>query len=85
MRRLSLEIAGVVLAFTLAGCGESQPESGPVQYKAPNPAGIDKQLDIMSQNAKNKVTTTKPKETKAGEKKPADTPPAETAPAEKKK
>jgi hypothetical protein len=80
MRRLSLEIAGVILAFTLAGCGESQPESGPVQYKAPNPAGIDQQLDVMSKNAKNKVGLTKPKETKQPESKPA-----ETTPADKKK
>jgi len=78
MRRLSFQIAGVVLAFTLTGCGETQQEAGPVQFKAPNPAGVDKLSDIMSQNVKNKVATTKPKETKPAEKKPAETKQAET-------
>jgi len=78
MRRLSLEIAGVVLALTLAGCGDSEKEAGSVPFKASNPAGLEKQLDIMSQNAKNKVATTKPKETKPPEKKPDETKPAET-------
>ena len=76
MRRFSLEIAGVVLAFTLAGCGESKPEPT-VEYKGTNPAGIDKLLDNMSQNVKNKVATTKQKETKPGAKKPAETNPVD--------
>jgi len=77
-----LGIAGVVLAFTLAGCGgESEPE-GPIQYKGTNTPDIDKQLDIMAKNAKDKVYTTKqpeskPPDKKAGEKKPADATPAD--------
>ena len=38
MRRSCLGIAGVVLAFTFAGCGESEPE-GPIQFKGTNSAG----------------------------------------------
>jgi len=76
MRRFCSGIAGVVLAFTLAGCGESEPE-GPVQFKATNPAGLDKQLDVMSDIQKNKTylkkqTDTKPPDKKSAEPKPAD-------------
>jgi hypothetical protein len=76
MRRFCSGIAGVVVAFTLAGCGESEPE-GPVQFKATNPAGLDKQLDIMSENQKNKAFTKKQTETKPPDQKPAEPKPAD--------
>jgi hypothetical protein len=75
MRRSCLGIAGVVLALTFTGCGETEPE-GPIQYKGTNSAEIDKQLDIMSQNQKNKAFTTKQAEAKPTEKVPAATKPA---------
>jgi hypothetical protein len=76
MRRFCSGIAGVVLAFTLTGCGESEPE-GPIQYKGTNSAQIDKQLEIMSKNQKNKVFTAKQPESKPADKKPAETKPAD--------
>lgn len=74
MRRFFAGITGVMLAFTVAGCGDSEP-AGPVPFKGTNPPGLDQQLDIMSNNMKNKAFT-KPQETKPAEKKPADTKPA---------
>ena len=47
MRRVCSSIAGVVMAFTLAGCGESPPESGTVPFKAtesPAIKGLEKQM-----------------------------------------
>jgi hypothetical protein len=81
MRRSCLGIAGVVLALTFTGCGESEPEGGPIQYKGTNSAEIDKQLDVMAKNQKNKVFTTKQAEPKPAENKPAAT---TTKPADKK-
>jgi outer membrane PBP1 activator LpoA protein len=54
MRRICWVIAGVVLAFTLAGCGESAPEAGPVDYKGTNSAAIDSLRKQMSENMANK-------------------------------
>jgi hypothetical protein len=34
MRQVRCVVGVVVMACTLAGCGDSPPESGPVQYKA---------------------------------------------------
>jgi len=75
MRRFCSGIAGVVLAATLAGCSESEPE-GPVQFKGTNPPGLDKQLDIMSDIQKNKVYSKKQTDTKPADKKPAEPKPA---------
>jgi hypothetical protein len=69
MRRFCSGIAGVVLAFTIIGCGDSAPE-GPLPTQSVSPDLIDKQLKIMSDNQKNRVF----------EKKQVDTQPA-AAPA----
>jgi predicted small lipoprotein YifL len=71
MRRFCSGIAGVVLAFTLAGCGESPPET-PVANKGADIDAINKLRDNMSANAKNKKTWEKPKEDKPADKKPAE-------------
>jgi len=84
MCRFCSGIAGVILAFTVAGCGESAPE-GPLPSKAVDPAAIDKQLEIMSQNQKKPVFTKKPVDTKPADKAPADKAPAATKPEDKKK
>jgi len=77
MRRFCSGIAGVILAFTLAGCGESAEPEGPVQFKGTNPPGLDKQLDVMSENMKNKAYTKKQTETKPPDKKSAEPKPAD--------
>ena len=51
MRRVSSLIAGAVMAFTLAGCSESPPESGPVPFKGTQSPAIEAFRDNMSKNA----------------------------------
>jgi len=79
-------IAGVLLAFTLTGCGETVDE-GPVAYKGTKDASIDALRDQMSKQVKNPDYKKKPaaETTKPADAKPADTKPADTKPAEKKK
>jgi predicted small lipoprotein YifL len=67
MRRVCSGIAGVVLAFTLAGCGESPPET-PVANKGADIDAINKLRDNMSANAKNKKAWERPKEEKPADK-----------------
>ena len=55
MRQVRWVVGGVVLAFTIAGCGESPPESGPVEFKATNSPEIEAFAKRMSENAKGKV------------------------------
>lgn len=70
MHRFCSGIAGVVLAFTLAGCGDSTPD-GPGEFKATNSEAIMKLRENMSANAKGQKYLEKPTE------KPADTKSAE--------
>jgi hypothetical protein len=77
-------IAGALLASTLAGCGDSEPEKGPVQYKGTNSPQIDQLTDVMSKNQKTKVFTAKQPEAKPADKKPGEKKPGETTPADKK-
>jgi hypothetical protein len=88
MRPTCFGIAGLVLALSLAGCGETVDE-GPVTYKGTNTPEIQQALKQTSENAKNnKVSATKPsddksagkKDSKEAEKKPA----ADTATDKKK-
>ncbi len=63
MRRFCSGIAGVVLAFIITGCSDSATE-GPLPTQPVNTDAIDKQLKIMSDNAKNKVFERRQVETK---------------------
>jgi hypothetical protein len=76
-------IAGALLASTLAGCGETEPESGPGQYKGTNSPEIDKLTDVMSSNQKKKVFTTKQPEAKPADKKSGEKKPGESTPGDK--
>jgi hypothetical protein len=51
MRRVCSLIAGVVTALTLAGCSESPPETGTVQFKGTQSPAIDAMRDSMAKNA----------------------------------
>ena len=51
MRRVCSLIAGVVTALTLAGCSESPPETGTVQFKGTQSPAIDALRDSMAKNA----------------------------------
>ena len=83
MRRFCLGIAGVVLAVSVAGCGESADE-GPIAYKGTNSPEIQKQMEIQAANMKNKSAFSKAEEKpvdkkdkekeKTAEKKPAADP-----------
>jgi hypothetical protein len=66
MRRFGSGIAGLVLTFALAGCGETAPE-GPIESKQINNEAIAKLRDNMAANAKSGKYKEKPTE------KPADT------------
>jgi hypothetical protein len=70
MYRFCSGMAGVLLAFTVAGCNDSAPET-PLPVQPVNTDAIDKTLDVMKKNAQNKVF----------QKPQAETTPAETAPA----
>jgi hypothetical protein len=79
-------IAGVILAFTLTGCGETVDE-GPKGFKATTDPSIDALRDQMSRQMKTQDYKKKPaaEPTKPADAKPADTKPADTSkPAEKK-
>jgi len=73
MRQVRWVAGGVVLAFTLAGCGESAPESGPMEYKPSNSPEIEAFAKRLSENAKGgKGAMKKPEAaSKPGETKPA--------------
>jgi hypothetical protein len=51
MHRVCSLIAGVVTALTLAGCSETAPETGTVQFKGSQSPGIDALRDSMAKNA----------------------------------
>jgi len=51
MRRVCSLIAGVVTSVTLAGCGDSPPETGTIQFKGTQSPAIDALRDSMSKNA----------------------------------
>jgi hypothetical protein len=77
MRRVCSLIAGAVTAMTLAGCGETPPETGPVPFKGTQSPAIEAMRENMSKNALGggkspKATDSKPKpasDTKDTEKK----------------
>jgi hypothetical protein len=71
MRRLCLLFAGIVLAVPLVGCGESQ-EEGPITYKGTDTPAIRKQLELQSENMKNKASITKSPEEKPAPKKDSE-------------
>jgi hypothetical protein len=76
MRRVCSMIAGAVTAFTLAGCGESPPESGSVPFKGSQSPAIDALRESMAKNAAggNKSAKAKPAaDTKAADIKATDT------------
>ncbi len=59
MRRTISAIAGVILSMTVAGCGDSSPESGPVPFKATTSPAIDALRENMSKAAKDGTYTKK--------------------------
>jgi hypothetical protein len=59
MRRVCSLIAGVVTALTLAGCSETAPETGTVQFKGSQSPGIDALRDSMAKNAAGGKATAK--------------------------
>jgi len=71
MRRLCLLLAGIVLAIPLGGCGESS-EEGPISYKGTDSPAIRKQLELQSENMKNKSSTTRAVEEKPAAKKDSE-------------
>jgi hypothetical protein len=80
MRRLFRVIGGFVMACSLAGCGESAPEGGQVDFKATSSPAIDALRKQMSENIKSQnhlKPTTEPKPS-AETKKPTDTKAAPT-------
>jgi hypothetical protein len=54
MRRVCNLIAGAVTAFTLTGCGETTPETGPVPFKGTQSPAIEALRENMSKNAAGK-------------------------------
>jgi hypothetical protein len=61
MRQVRCVVGVVVMACTLAGCGDSPPESGPVQYKATqNSPEIEAFAKRLSEQAKGKPGMKKP-------------------------
>ena len=83
MRSFCMGIGGVILAFTLTGCGETVDE-GPVEFKGTSSAAIDALKENMSKNLKARDYTKKPAaETKTAETKSAEAKPADTKPAAK--
>ena len=88
MRRVCSLIAGVVTALTLAGCSETAPETGTVQFKGSQSPAIDAMRDSMAKNAagggkstaKSSNGTAKP----ATDAKPSDTKAATATKADEK-
>ena len=62
MRQTFCIVAGVVMTITLAGCGDTPPESGPVPFKGTQSPAIDALKENMSKNAKGGAYTKKPVE-----------------------
>jgi hypothetical protein len=85
MRQVRWVVGGVVMAFTLAGCGESPPETGTVEYTAKTSPEIEAFAKRMGENAKAKGQTKKPDAaSKPSEVKPGETKPTSDAKAESK-
>jgi outer membrane PBP1 activator LpoA protein len=78
MRQVMKVVGQLTIALTLAGCSESPPETGTVEFKATTSPEIEAFTKRMSENAKGKVYTKKTTEPAA---KPADAKSGETKPA----
>jgi hypothetical protein len=86
MRGSCWMIGAVALACTLAGCGESAPEGGPVDFKATSSPAIEALRKQMSENMKNQAHLKSTPETKpAAESKPTDSKSAPSSKAAEKK
>jgi hypothetical protein len=74
MQRFCVVVTGLVLALSCAGCGDSAPDQGPVEFKSqPPPDAVLKLREQMSINAKGGAGTTKAAaDTKTPATKPAD-------------
>ena len=59
MRRVCSLIAGVVTAMTLAGCSETPPETGTVQFKGTQSPAIEALRDSMAKNVAGGKSTAK--------------------------
>jgi hypothetical protein len=72
MQRFCVTVTGLLLALSCAGCSDSAPDSGPVEFKGnPPPQAVLDFRDQMSKNAKAGAGLTKPAE-KAADTKTAD-------------
>jgi hypothetical protein len=68
MRRLCSGIAGIILAVTFAGCGETTVDEGPKPFKPTDMQPLEPMLKQMQEVQKSKAYTKKsvaPKEEKA--------------------
>jgi len=84
--RSFMGIAGVVLTFTLTGCGETVDE-GPKEFKGtPISPGVEKLLENQGKSVKSGDHKKVPhaETTKPADAKPADAKPADSKSAEKK-
>jgi hypothetical protein len=72
MRQVRWVVGGIVLAFAIAGCGETTPEGGQVEFKPTNSPEIEALTKRMSDNVKAKAGMKRPIEApiKPGEAKP---------------
>jgi hypothetical protein len=86
MRSFCMGIAGVLLAFTLTGCGETVDE-GPHEFKGTKDPSIDALRENMSKTVKAGDHTKRPppETTKPADTKSTDTKSADTKTTEKKK
>ena len=90
MHRVCSLVGGVVMAFTLAGCGDSPPESGTVQFKATqNSPAIEAfaQADVRTSQGqggmpRSQKRRAKPADTKAAETKKESSEPRQCSSAE---
>jgi hypothetical protein len=61
MQRFCVVVTGLVLALSCAGCGDSAPDQGPVEWRnTPPPDAVLKLRDQMAKNAKGGTSPTKP-------------------------
>jgi hypothetical protein len=77
MRRLGFKIAAIVLGCAIAGCGDSEVQEGPREFKTPNTEGLSRLRDSMAENIKKGEHKKKPVEGKTAEGKAAEAKPSD--------
>jgi hypothetical protein len=84
MRRLTLGIAGTLLASALAGCGEPAPQDEAVPVQRSNSEQFNAAKGQLERGIKSDTYTKKPEELEAADAKPADAKAAPAKPADAK-